>query len=101
MQFTFHQLISFVAIFGGSVSLYTGIAGEDILLYLCGAAIVAAATVPNRKVDIELDIKGFKFGMKLLPDNEADSRQQRNRLGSSDQPQDQLPEYDEPSGGSE
>lgn len=90
MQFTFHQLISLVAITGGSISLYTGIAGKDVLLYLCGVAIVLAATVPNRKVDIDLDLKGFKFGMRILPDNKADPTLHRKQVESSEQSQENV-----------
>ena len=90
MQFTFHQIISLFAIIGGSVSLYTGIAGKDILLFLCGVAIVLATTVPNRKVDIDLDLKGFRFGMRILPDNKTDPPLHRNQIGSSEQSQEQV-----------
>ena len=89
MQFTFHQVITLVAVTGGSFSLYTGIAGMEILLYLCGVAIVVAATVPDRKVDIDLDLKGFKFGMRILPNNKADPSDHSIQVGSSKQPQEQ------------
>lgn len=58
--------------------------------------MVLAATVPNRKVDIDLDLKGFKFGMRILPsDNRVDPPLHRNQIGSSEQSQEQIPLSDE------
>ncbi len=91
MQFTFHQVITFIAVTGGTISLYTGIAGSDILLFFCGAAIVIAATVPNRKVDIGFDLKGFKFRMRLVPETIAEPPIHDNQLGKPEKTQDQLP----------
>jgi len=70
MQFTFHQVIALVAIAAGSFLMYSGIGGADILLFLIGITILVSVGIPKRKMEIDLRIKDFKFGIRSIPDND-------------------------------
>ena len=75
--------------------MYTGSAGVDVLLFLCGVALLLAAGVSNRGVVVRIAARGFKFGMNLLPSRTSDSPTAHNQLESSDESQTQLPNGEE------
>lgn len=70
--------------------MYSGSAGIDVLLFLCGVALLLAAGVSNRGVIVKIAARGFKFGMNLLPSRTSDSPAAYNQLEASDDSQSQL-----------
>lgn len=91
MRFTPYQIIILVAVIGGFVLMYSGSAGFDVLLYLCGVAIVLAAGVSNRGVVVRIVARGFKFGMNLLPSRKSESPTAQRQLKSTDGSHETLP----------
>lgn len=67
MRFTPYQIIILVAVICCFLLMYTGRAGIDVLLFLCGVALLLAAGVSNRGVVVRIAARGFEFGMNLLP----------------------------------
>ena len=75
--------------------MYSGRAGIDVLLFLCGVALLLAAGVSNRGVVVRIAARGFKFGMNLLPSRQNKSATPQNQLEPSDESHGQLPEREE------
>lgn len=75
--------------------MYTGRAGIDVLLFLCGLALLLAAGVSNRGVVVRIAARGFKFGMNLLPSRTRDSPTAHIPPESSDDTPMQLPNREE------
>ena len=95
MRFTPYQVIILVAVICGFILMYSGRAGIDVLLFLCGVALLLAAGVSNRGVVVRIAARGFKFGMNLLPSRLSNGPADRNQLEPSDESQGQLPEREE------
>ena len=95
MRFTPYQVIILIAVICGFLLMYTGSAGIDVLLFLCGVALLLAAGVSNRGVVVRIAARGFKFGMNLLPSRTRESSAARNSLESSDGSRGQLPNVEE------
>lgn len=91
MRFTPYQIIILVAVICGFLLMYTGRAGIDVLLFLCGVALLLAAGVSNRGVVVRIAARGFKFGMNLLPSRKSGSSNAHNKLEPPDDSQMQLP----------
>ena len=70
MQLSFHRAITVIAVAVGSLALLSGIAGTHILLYLCGITAIVAVHLPERKVEIFIDIRKLKFRLRLIPSAE-------------------------------
>ena len=70
--------------------MYSGSAGIDVLLYLCGVALLLAAGVSNRGVVLRIAARGFKFGMNLLPSRTRETAGAKNQIEPSDDSQRQL-----------
>ena len=92
MQVTAYQVIILVSVVLGFILMYSGRTGIDVLLYLCGVALLLAAGVSNRGVVVRIIARGFKFGMSLLPSRTSDSPATDNLTGSSDDSRSQLPD---------
>ena len=75
--------------------MYSGSAGVDVLLYLCGVAILLAAGVSNRGVVVRIVARGFKFGMNLLPSRRRESLSANSPSQSSNDAQMQLTNREE------
>ena len=73
MRFTPYQFIILVAVICGFLLMYIGRAGIDVLLFLCGVALLLAAGVSNRGVVVRIAARSFKFGMNLLPSRKSES----------------------------
>ena len=71
--------------------MYSGSAGIDVLLFLCGVALLLAAGVSNRGVVLRIAVRGFKFGMNLLPSRSSNSLANHNQDGSLDDSHKRLP----------
>ena len=95
MRFTPYQVIILIAVICGFLLMYSGSAGIDVLLFLCGVALLLAAGVSNRGVVVRIAARGFKFGMNLLPSRTSDSPTAHNQLESPDESQTQLPNGEE------
>ncbi|MCY3914668.1 MAG: hypothetical protein OXG49_01515 [Chloroflexi bacterium] len=95
MRFTPYQIIILVAVICGFLLMYTGRAGIDVLLFLCGVALLLAAGVSNRGVVVRFAARGFKFGMNLLPSRKNESSTAHNELEPPDDSQLQLPNREE------
>ncbi|MCY3865885.1 MAG: hypothetical protein OXG68_10655 [Chloroflexi bacterium] len=95
MRFTPYQIIILVAVICGFLLMYTGRAGIDVLLFLCGVALLLAAGVSNRGVVVRFAARGFKFGMNLLPSRKNESSTSHNELEPPDDSQLQLPNREE------
>lgn len=95
MRFTPYQFIILVAVICGFLLMYSGRAGVDVLLFLCGVALLLAAGVSNRGVVVRIAARGFKFGMNLLPSRTSGSPASDPQLKSSDESQPQLPKREE------
>lgn len=95
MRFTPYQLIILVAVICGFVLMYSGTGGIDVLLFLCGVALILAAGVSNRGVVVRIVMRGFKFGMNLLPSRSSESPTAHHQLESSDDSQIQLSNREE------
>ena len=91
MGFTPYQIIILIAVIYGFVLMYSGRAGIDVLLFLCGVALLLAAGVSNRRVVLRIAAQGFKFGMDLLPSRKSESPAAHNQLEQSDDSQVKLP----------
>lgn len=92
MRFTPYQVIILVAVICGFVLMYSGSAGIDVLLFLCGVALLLAAGVSNRGVVVRIVARGFKFGMNLLPSRTSKSPAVHHQLEPTDESQSQLPD---------
>jgi len=90
MRFTPYQVIILVAVICGFLLMYSGSAGIDVLLFLCGVALLLAAGVSNRGVVVRIVARGFKFGMNLLPSRTSESPVTQNQLEPSDGAQSRL-----------
>lgn len=75
--------------------MYSGSTGIDVLLFLCGVALLLAAGVSNRGVVVRIVARGFKFGMNLIPSRTSESPTARDQLESSDDSQLQMPNVEE------
>ena len=95
MRFTPYQIIILIAVICGFLLMYSGSAGIDVLLFLCGVALLLAAGVSNRGVVLRIAMRGFKFGMNLLPSRSSESPIAHNQVVSSDDSQKQLPNHEE------
>lgn len=95
MRFTPYQVIILIAIICGFLLMYSGSAGIDVLLFLCGVALLLAAGVSNRGVVVRIAARSFKFGMNLLPSRTVESPTARNQLEPSDDSQLKLPNREE------
>ena len=71
MRFSFHQVITILAIGSGFALMYNGTAGTEVFLYLCGVAILATVLIPNRRVEIVAKLRGFQIRLRSLPDPES------------------------------
>ena len=91
MRFTPYQVIILIAVVCGFILMYTGSAGIDVLLFLCGVALLLAAGVSNRGVVVRIAARGFKFGLNLLPSRTSRSPAAHNQLEPSDKSHRQLP----------
>ncbi len=90
MRFTPYQVIILVAVICGFLLMYSGSAGIDVLLFLCGVALLLAAGVSNRGVVVRIALRSFKFGMNLLPSRKNESPTDNNQLEPSNGSQSQL-----------
>ena len=88
MQFTSHQAISLIALIIGSVLLYQGIAGFEILLLLIGITILLKGGIANRTMEIAFHLRGTKFIFRSIPDDEVDSQHRPKDESSGDQTED-------------
>lgn len=95
MRFTPYQLIILVAVICGFLLMYSGRGGVDVLLFLCGVALLLAAGVSNREVVLRIAVRGFKFGMNLLPSRSSDLPDAHSQAGTSDDAQQRLPNHKE------
>lgn len=95
MRFTPYQVIILIAVICGFLLMYTGAAGIDVLLFLCGVALLLAAGVSNRGVVVRIAAQGFKFGMKLLPSRTRECPAAQKQLESSDAPPSQFPDAED------
>ena len=95
MRFTPYQVIILVTVVLGFVLMYTGRAGIDVLLFLCGVALLLAAGVSNRGVAVDIAARSFKFAMKLLPSRTSQPSTGRSELASSDDSHSRLPRGEE------
>ena len=95
MRFTPYQVIILIAVVCGFLLMYSGSAGVDVLLYLCGVALLLAAGVSNRGMVVRIAARSFKFGMNLLPSRTKDSPAPNAQLESSDESRAQLPKREE------
>ena len=84
MRFSFHQVITVLAIGSGFALIYNGTAGTEVFLYLCGVAILAAVLIPNRRVEIVAKLRGFQLRLRSLPDSEKANRPRLDDPASSD-----------------
>ena len=73
MRFSFHQVITVLAIGSGFALIYNGTAGTEVFLYLCGVAILATVLIPNRRFEIVAKLRGFQIRIRSLPEPEAPS----------------------------
>lgn len=95
MRFTPYQIIILVSVVCGFLLMYSGSTGIDVLLFLCGVALLLAAGVSNRGVVVRIVARGFKFGMNLLPSRTSESPTAHDQLESSDDSQIQMPNVEE------
>lgn len=95
MRFTPYQIIILVAVVCGFLLMYSGSAGIDVLLFLCGVALLLAAGVSNRGVVVRIAARGFKFGMSLLPSRARESSTPPSQLEPSDGSQSRVPNGEE------
>jgi len=95
MRFTPYQFIILVAVICGFLLMYSGSAGIDVLLFLCGVSLLLAAGVSNRGVVVRIAAHGFKFGMNLLPSRTRESLTDNSPPKSSDDSQTHLPNREE------
>lgn len=95
MRFTPYQVIILIAVICGFLLMYTGSAGIDVLLFLCGVALLLAAGVSNRGVAVDIAARSFKFAMRLLPSRTSEPSTARSEVESSDNSQSQLPRGEE------
>lgn len=95
MRFTPYQIIILVAVICGFLLMYSGSAGIDVLLFLCGVALLLAAGVSNRGVVLRIAMRGFKFGMNLLPSRTSESPIAHNQEVPADDSQRQLPNHEQ------
>ena len=95
MRFTPYQIIILVAVICGFLLMYSGSAGIDVLLFLCGVSLLLAAGVSNRGVVVRIAARGFKFGMSLLPSRTRESSTAHNELEPPDDSQIPLPNREE------
>lgn len=91
MRFTPYQFIILIAVICGFLLMYSGRAGIDVLLFLCGVSLLLAAGVSDRGVVLRIAARGFKFGMNLLPSRSRESGAALDQLESSDDSQIQAP----------
>ena len=84
MRFSYHQVITVLAIGSGFVLMYNGTAGVEVFLYLCGVTIVATVVIPNRRVDIGIELRSFKLRLRSLPESQKVSPPRLDRKASSD-----------------
>ena len=84
MQFSYHQVITFLGIVSGFALLFSGTAGVDVLLYLCGVTILAAVVIPNRKIDLALQLKSFKLRLRSHSDTESTAQPRLDRSVSTE-----------------
>ena len=50
--------------------MFNGTAGVEVFLYLCGVTILATVVIPNRRVDIGVQLRSFKLRLRSLPESE-------------------------------
>ena len=91
MRFTPYQVIILVAVICGFLLMYSGSAGIDVLLFLCGVALLLAAGVSNRGVVLRIAVRGFKFGMNLLPSRSGDPPATTDQDETLDDSRERLP----------
>lgn len=66
--------------------MFNGTAGVEVFLYLCGVTILATVVIPNRRVDIGVQLRSFKLRLRSLPESEEVSSPRLDRQASSDEP---------------
>ena len=49
--------------------MFNGTAGVEVFLYLCGVTILATVVIPNRRVDIGVQLRSFKLRLRSLPES--------------------------------
>ena len=86
MRFSYHQIITVLAIGSGFVLMFNGTAGVEVFLYLCGVTIVATVVIPNRRVDIGVQVRGFKLRLRSLPEPKEVNSHGLERQASTDEP---------------
>lgn len=72
--------------------MFNGTAGVEVFLYLCGVTILATVVIPNRRVDIGVQLRSFKLRLRSLPESEEVSSPRLDRQASSDEPTATKPE---------
>ena len=93
MRFSYHQVITVLAIGSGFVLMYNGTAGVEVFLYLCGVTIVATVVIPNRRVDIGIQLRSFKLRLRSLPESQERSPPRLDQKASTDDPTATNPEH--------
>ena len=86
MRFSYHQVITVLAIGSGFVLMFNGTAGVEVFLYLCGVTIVATVVIPNRRVDIGVELRSFKLRLRSLPESQKNGPPRLDQKASSDDP---------------
>ena len=86
MRFSYHKVITVLAIGSGFVLMFNGTAGVEVFLYLCGVTIVATVVIPNRRVDIGVQLRGFKLRLRSLPASQETDAPRLDRRSSPDEP---------------
>ena len=66
--------------------MFNGTTGVEVFLYLCGITILATVVIPNRRVDIGVQLRSFKLRLRSLPESEEIRMPRLNRQASSDEP---------------
>ena len=85
MRLSYHKVITVLAIGSGFVLMFNGTAGVEVFLYLCGVTILATVVIPNRRVDIGVQLRSFKLRLRSLPESEEVSSPKLDRQLPSDE----------------
>ncbi len=64
--------------------MYNGTAGVEVFLCLCGVTIVATVVIPNRRVDIGIQLRSFKLRLRSLPESQKVSSPRLDQKASAD-----------------
>ena len=94
MRFSFHQVITVLAIGSGFALIYNGTAGTEVFLYLCGVAILATVLIPNRRIEIVAKLRGFQIRIRSLPEPQTPSPPALDDPSSTDAVSDMNPDKD-------